>query len=409
MTPEEQLAELKRGVVDLHVEEDLLARLREGKPLKIKAGFDPTRPDLHLGHTVLMNKMRQFQELGHEVVFIVGDFTARIGDPSGRNVTRPPVSAEEIEAGARTYAEQAYKILDRERTRLVYNSEWLGAMGFDGVLRLAGKYTLARMMEREDFRTRWERQQSISLHELLYPLAQAYDSVMLECDVELGGTDQLFNLLVAREIMREYGQRPQIAMTTPILEGINARVEEDGRVVGDKMSKSLDNYVGVTEPADDQLGKLMSISDGLMWRYYELVSTKDRPAVERVKERCAAGAINPRDAKMELATEIVARYHGTEAADAARARWEAQFSRGEVPAELPERTVDAEEGGTVWVPKALAQAGLVSSSSEGRRRLQQGAVEVDGTRVTDLKATFDRGRAYVVKAGKRAWARIRVA
>jgi tyrosyl-tRNA synthetase len=246
MKPEAQLAELKRGVVDLHVESELLERLNAGKPLKIKAGFDPTRPDLHLGHTVLLNKMRQFQELGHEVVFIVGDFTAQIGDPSGRSSTRPVPTRDEILEGARTYAEQAFKILDQERTQIVYNGEWLGKMAFDDVIRLAGKYTLAHMMERDDFKRRWSEHQSISLHELLYPLAQAYDSVVLECDVELGGTDQLFNLLVGREIMREMGQRPQIVMTTPILEGINAR-SEGGKIVGAKMSKSLDNYVGVAE------------------------------------------------------------------------------------------------------------------------------------------------------------------
>jgi len=266
MKPEAQLAELKGGVVDLHVESELLERLNAGKPLKIKAGFDPTRPDLHLGHTVLLNKMRQFQELGHQVVFIVGDFTAQIGDPSGRSSTRPVPTRDEILEGARTYADQAFKILDPTRTQIVYNGEWLGKMAFDDVIRLAGKYTLARMMERDDFKRRWAEHQSISLHELLYPLAQAYDSVVLECDVELGGTDQLFNLLVGREIMREMGQRPQIVMTTPILEGINAR-SEGGKIVGAKMSKSLDNYIGVAEAPKDQFGKLMSISDDLMWRH----------------------------------------------------------------------------------------------------------------------------------------------
>jgi tyrosyl-tRNA synthetase len=325
MKPEAQLAELKRGVVDLHVESELLERLNAGKPLKIKAGFDPTRPDLHLGHTVLLNKMRQFQELGHDVVFIVGDFTAQIGDPSGRSSTRPVPTRDEILEGARTYAEQAFKILDKERTQIVYNGEWLGKMAFDDVIRLAGKYTLARMMERDDFKRRWAEHQSISLHELLYPLAQAYDSVVLECDVELGGTDQLFNLLVGREIMREMGQHPQIVMTTPILEGINAR-SEGGKIVGAKMSKSLDNYVGVAEPPKEQFGKLMSISDDLMWRYYELLSAEPTLEVERRKRACAVGNMNPRDAKMALGKEIVTRYHDTEQADAAEASWLAQFS-----------------------------------------------------------------------------------
>ncbi|MFW5924892.1 MAG: tyrosine--tRNA ligase [Myxococcota bacterium] len=406
MSPDDQLRELKRGVVDLHVEKDLLERLREGRPLKVKAGFDPTRPDLHLGHTVLMNKMRQFQDLGHEVIFIVGDFTAQIGDPSGRTQTRPVPTREEIEQGARTYAEQAFRILDRDKTRLVYNSEWLGKMGFDDVLRLAGKYTLARMMERDDFKRRWQDNVPISLHELLYPLAQAYDSVVLECDVELGGTDQLFNLLVGREIMREQGQRPQVVMTTPILEGLNARVE-DGHVVGDKMSKSLDNYVAVGEPPLDQLGKLMSISDGLMWRYYDLLSALSVDAIRARKEACARGELHPKEAKMALAKEVVARYHGASAADEAADRWEAQFSRREVPADLPEKAVPS-EGGTVWIPKALLEAGMVKSASDGRRRIEQGAVEVDGERVTDIKATLEAGKRYVVKAGKRAWAAITV-
>jgi tyrosyl-tRNA synthetase len=406
VSPDEQLRELRRGVVDLHVEGELRDRLREGRPLKVKAGFDPTRPDLHLGHTVLMNKMRQFQDLGHEVVFIVGDFTAQIGDPSGRNQTRRVPSREEIEQGARTYAEQAFMILDRDRTRIVYNSEWLGKMGFDDVLRLAGKYTLARMMERDDFKKRWEQHVSISLHELLYPLAQGYDSVVLECDVELGGTDQLFNLLVGRELMKEHGLRPQIVMTTPILEGINARVEGD-RIVGDKMSKSLDNYVGVTEAPTEQLGKLMSISDGLMWRYYELLSGLGVDAIRARREACAQGDLHPKEAKMALAQEVVSRFHGDAAAREAAERWEAQFSRREVPADLPERRVHG-EGGALWLPKVLAEAGLVPSTTEGRRRVQQGAVEVDGQRVTDVQAKLASGQRYVIKAGKRAWAAVTV-
>jgi len=401
--PEAQLAELKHGVVDLHVESELLERLSEGKPLKIKAGFDPTRPDLHLGHTVLLNKMRQFQDLGHEVVFIVGDFTAQIGDPSGRSSTRPVPTREEILEGARTYAEQAFKILDRDRTQIVYNSEWLGKMAFDDVIRLAGKYTLARMMERDDFKRRWAEHQSISLHELLYPLAQAYDSVVLECDVELGGTDQLFNLLVGREIMRETGQRPQIVMTTPILEGINARVE-DGKVIGAKMSKSLDNYVGVAEPPKEQFGKLMSISDDLMWRYYELLSVEPVAEVERRKRACESGSMNPRDAKIALAKEIVGRYHDAAQADVAEASWLAQFSKRQMPDEMPEHEVTLEED-TIWIPKLLSDIGLARSSSDGRRRIQQGGVEIDGSRVTDPQAKLPKGR-YVIKSGKRAWAAV---
>lgn len=404
MNPEAQLTELKRGVVDLHVESELLERLNTGQPLRIKAGFDPTRPDLHLGHTVLLNKMRQFQELGHEVVFIVGDFTAQIGDPSGRSSTRPVPTREQILEGARTYSEQAFKILDRERTRIVYNSEWLGQMAFDDVIRLAGKYTLARMMERDDFRRRWAEHQSISIHELLYPLAQAYDSVVLQCDVELGGTDQLFNLLVGREIMREMGQRPQIVMTTPILEGINAR-SEDGKIVGAKMSKSLDNYVGVAEPPKEQLGKLMSISDDLMWRYYELLSSVPAAEIEERKRACERGAMNPRDAKLGLAKEIVARYHDSAEANAAEASWLDQFSRRQVPDDMPKHEILLDED-TVWIPKLLNDIGLVKSSSEGRRRIQQGGVEIDGARISDPQAKLQRGGPYTIKAGKRAWAQV---
>jgi tyrosyl-tRNA synthetase len=404
VNPEAQLTELKRGVVDLHVESELLERLNTGQPLRIKAGFDPTRPDLHLGHTVLLNKMRQFQELGHEVVFIVGDFTAQIGDPSGRSSTRPVPTREQILEGARTYSEQAFKILDQERTRIVYNSEWLGQMAFDDVIRLAGKYTLARMMERDDFRRRWAEHQSISLHELLYPLAQAYDSVVLQCDVELGGTDQLFNLLVGREIMREMGQRPQIVMTTPILEGINARFD-DGKIVGAKMSKSLDNYVGVAEPPKEQLGKLMSISDDLMWRYYELLSSVTTAEIEERKRACESGDMNPRDAKLQLAKEIVARYHDGAEADAAEASWLDQFSRRQVPDDMPTHEIQLDEE-AVWIPKLLSDIGLVKSSSEGRRRIQQGGVEVDGARINDPQAKLPRGRSYTIKAGKRAWAQV---
>jgi len=407
VSPEDQLAELKRGVVDLHVEAEFVERLRSGKPLKIKAGFDPTRPDLHLGHTVLMNKMRAFQELGHEVIFVVGDFTAQIGDPSGRSGTRPVPTHEEIVEGAKSYASQAFKILDDEKTRVVYNSEWLGEMKFDDVIRLAGKYTLARMMERDDFKKRWADNQSISIHELLYPLAQGYDSVALDCDVELGGTDQLFNLLVGRQLMREYGLRPQLVMTTPILEGINAR-EEDGRIVGDKMSKSLDNYVGVNEPPKEMLGKLMSISDALMWRYYELLSTVPEADVAKRRAACLSGETNPRDAKSALAREIVTRYHDAAAADEAWRSWEAQFSRREVPADMPTVTLSAGEDAGLWVPKALVEAGLVKSSSDGRRRLQQGAISVDGAKVTDMQAKLRKGGTYVVKAGKRAWATITI-
>ncbi len=404
---EEQLARLRRGVVDLHLEQELLERLGTGRPLRVKAGFDPTRPDLHLGHLVLLEKMRAFQELGHEVLFVVGDFTARIGDPSGRRVARPVPSEEEIREGARTYAEQAAKVLDPERMRLVYNDSWLGAMRFADVVRLAGRYTLARMMERDDFSKRWREHRPIGLHELLYPLAQGYDSVVLECDVELGGTDQLFNLLVGRHLMEQYGLPPQVVMTVPILEGLDARVLPDGTIQGEKMSKSLDNYVGIAEPPFEQIGKLMSISDGLMWRYYELLSREAPEEVARRRRACERGEMNPRDAKALLAREIAARFHGVEAADAAWRRWEAQFSRRQVPDRMPEVTLEG-GGESVWLPRALVQAGLVRSHSEGRRRIQQGAVHVDGERVRSQDASLDPGGTYVVRAGKRAWARITV-
>ncbi|MEM9073316.1 MAG: tyrosine--tRNA ligase [Myxococcota bacterium] len=407
MTPEAQLELLTRGAVDVEVQEELLARLKEGRPLRVKAGFDPTRPDLHLGHTVLMQKMRQFQQLGHEVVFIVGDFTARIGDPTGRSKTRQVVTEDEIEEGAKTYQEQAFKILDRDKTRVVRNSEWLGSMSFADVIRLAGKYTLARMMERDDFTKRWSEHAAISIHELLYPLAQGYDSVHLECDVELGGTDQLFNLLVGRRLMREHGLRPQVVMTTPILEGLSAR-EENGAIVGDKMSKSLDNYVGITEAPTMMLGKLMSIADALMWRYYELLSDMPTAEVKALKTQCESGEMNPRDAKLRLAKEIVARYHDHAAAEDAEQRWMAQFSRREVPADMPEVTLTIEDA-TIWLPKALAQAGVVKSSTEGKRRIKGGAVQVDGEKITDERATLEKGKRYVIKAGKRAWAAITVA
>jgi tyrosyl-tRNA synthetase len=398
---EEQLRILVRGSVDLVSEADLAGRLREsvasGRPLKIKAGFDPTRPDLHLGHTVLMTKMRQFQELGHEVIFVVGDFTASIGDPSGRNKTRPPLTAEEIEHGATTYAEQAFKILDRDRTRLERNSGWLGDMDFADVIKLAGKYTLARMMERQDFKARWENGASISIHELLYPLAQAYDSVHLECDVELGGTDQLFNLMVGRDLMREWGQKPQIVMTTPILEGTSARFE-DGKIVGDKMSKSLDNYVGVSEAPEEQLGKLMSIGDELMWRYYELLSAETTDAIAARRQACASGAMNPRDAKMTLAKEIVSRFHSADDAARAEAAWVKQFSQRDVPETMPEHQLDS-AGAEVPVWRALVAAGLATSNSDARRKIEQGAVDVDRQRVRDAKATLSRAR-HVLRAGR---------
>lgn len=401
ISAQEQLHVLVRGSVDLVSEADLLARLNEavgkGRPLKIKAGFDPTRPDLHLGHTVVMSKMRVFQDLGHEIIFVVGDFTAAIGDPSGRNKTRPPLSREEILDGAKTYAEQAFKILDRKKTRLEYNSSWLSPMTFADVIRLAGKYTLARMMERQDFKMRWENQSSISLHELLYPLAQAYDSVHLECDVELGGTDQLFNLMVGRDLMKEWGQRPQVVMTMPILEGLSARFE-NGKIVGDKMSKSLDNYVGISEAPEEMFGKLMSIGDELMWRYYELLSGEDERVIGERREACQRGEMNPKDAKAMLASELISRFHSQEDAERACVAWDRQFSQKKVPDSMPEHEL-VSDGQEVPVWKALVTAGLASSNSDARRKVEQGAVDVNESRVRDVKAALGAGR-HVLRAGR---------
>lgn len=400
----EQLEALRRGAVDLQVEEDLLKRLEEGRPLRVKAGFDPTRPDLHLGHAVLLQKMRAFQDLGHEVYFVVGDFTARIGDPSGKSATRSVPTEEEIREGARTYAEQAFKILDPERTQVVYNSTWLNPLGLAELIELAGKYRLARMMERDDFKKRWNENQSISIHELLYPLVQAYDSIHLNADIELGGTDQLFNLMVGRDLMREYGLRPQCVMTTPILEGLSARAE-DGVIVGDKMSKSLDNYVGLAEAPEAQFGKLMSVSDELMWRYYELLSSKAREELTSLKARVAQGELHPMRVKADLAIELITRFHGHAQALDAERKWEAQFSRREVPEDLQLFEAEVGEQGALPLFRLLADAGLVPSGSEARRRIKAGAVEVDGVKNRDERAALGPGE-YVVKAGKRAWAKI---
>jgi tyrosyl-tRNA synthetase len=407
-TPEEQLRELSRGIVDLVSEKDLLARLKESYekniPLKIKAGFDPTRPDLHLGHTVLMEKMRQFQELGHEIYFVIGDFTASIGDPSGKNKTRPPLTKEEIDAGARTYAEQAFKILDREKTKLVYNGSWLSPMVFADVIKLAGRYTLARMMERQDFKKRWQEESSISLHELLYPLVQAYDSVHIVADVELGGTDQLFNLMVGRDLMKEYGQRPQIVMTTPLLEGLTAHADESGKIVGDKMSKSLDNYVGVSESPEEQLGKLMSISDPVMWRYYELLSKESLETIQARRSEVSEGKLHPKEAKRLLACELVARFHSQAEAERVWAAWEKQFSRREMPDAIPEVSV-ASTGAETPLANVLVGAGLAESNGKARTLIEQNAVEIDGVKVTDKLKKLAPG-VYTIKAGKRAWAKV---
>ena len=392
------LGVFRRGADELLVESELVEKLRRGKPLRIKEGFDPTRPDLHLGHTVQFNKLRQLQDLGHHIIFLIGDFTGLIGDPTGRNVTRPPLSAEEIAANAKTYTDQVFLILDRDKTEVAFNSKWLSALGADGMIRLAAKYTVARMLERDDFAKRYQGGQPIAIHEFLYPLAQGYDSVALEADVELGGTDQKFNLLVGRELQRHYGQEPQCILTLPLLEGL------DGV---NKMSKSLDNYVGITETPNDMFGKLMSISDPLMWRYYELLSFRPLADIAALKQECADGR-NPRDAKVALAQEIITRFHGKPAALHALAEFEARFRDGALPENMPEVTLQT-AGAGLPVPQLAKQAGIVESTSEALRLIAQRGLRVDGDVVGDKALVIAAGRTVVVQAGKRKFARVTVA
>ncbi len=391
------VAVFRRGADELLVESELRTKLARGKPLNVKEGFDPTRPDLHLGHTVQFNKLRQLQDLGHHVVFLVGDFTTLIGDPSGRNVTRPALTVDEVAANAKTYTEQAFLILDRAKTEVAFNSKWLAALGADGMIRLAGKYTVARMLERDDFAKRYAAEQPIAIHELLYPLAQGYDSVALKTDVELGGTDQKFNLLVGRELQRHYGQEPQCILTLPLLEGL------DGV---NKMSKSLDNYVGITESPDSMFGKLMSISDPLMWRYYELLSFRPEAEIAALRRACDEGA-NPRDAKVTLAEEIVARFHSQVAADAARAAFDARFRQGATPSDMPEVTLHA-NGAGMPIAQLAKQAGIVESTSEALRLIAQRGLKIDGDVVGDKSLVVGSGTTVVVQAGKRKFARVTV-
>jgi len=394
---EHQLAVFRRGADELLVESELVDKLRRGRPLRIKEGFDPTRPDLHLGHTVQFNKLRQLQDLGHHVIFLIGDFTGLIGDPTGRNVTRPALSAEEIAANAKTYTDQVFLILDREKTEVAFNSTWLSALGADGMIRLAAKYTVARMLERDDFAKRYQGGQPIAIHEFLYPLAQGYDSVALKADVELGGTDQKFNLLVGRELQRHYGQEPQCILTLPLLEGL------DGV---NKMSKSMDNYVGITEAPNEMFGKLMSVSDELMWRYYELLSFRPMSEVAALRRECAGGR-NPRDAKVALAQEIIARFHSPAAAAHALAEFEARFRDGALPESMPEVTLHS-AGAGLAVPQLAKQAGLVASTSEALRLIAQRGLRLDGDVVTDKGLVVAAGRTVVVQAGKRRFARVTV-
>ena len=390
-----QLKELSRGAEEILPEDALGDRLKRKDKLVVKTGFDPTAPDLHIGHTVLINKMRQFQQFGHEVIFLIGDFTGMIGDPSGKNATRPPLSTDEIAANAKTYEEQIFKVLDPETTRIEFNSTWMSEMGSEGMVRLASRYTVARMLERDDFAKRFAGGQAISVHEFLYPLVQGYDSVALEADVELGGTDQKFNLLVGRHLQQQYGQEPQIVLTTPLLEGL------DGV---QKMSKSLDNYIGITDAPGEMFGKIMSISDDLMWRYFEVLSFRPLTDIDGLKAAVEDGR-NPRDVKFELAEEIVARFHDEGAAEAAKTEFISRFQQGAMPEEIEEKSI-ASDGGALGIAHLLKAAGLVSSTSEAFRMIKQGAVKIDGQRIDDRSMAIDAGTTHIYQVGKRRFARV---
>jgi tyrosyl-tRNA synthetase len=393
----QSLDELCRGAEEVLLREDLATRLASGRRLKVKAGFDPTAPDLHLGHVVLLNKMRQFQDFGHEVIFLIGDFTGMIGDPSGKSTTRPPLTRDEVDANAKTYADQVYKVLDPDKTRLEFNSRWMGKMDAVGLVELAAKHTVARMLERDDFQKRYKAGKPISVHEFLYPLVQGYDSVALEADVELGGTDQKFNLLVGRQMQQAYGQPSQVVMTMPLLEGL------DGV---NKMSKSLGNYIGITEPPLEMFGKLMSISDELMWRYFELLSARGLDEIAKLKQRAADGT-NPRDIKFLLGEEMVARFHGAAAAERARAEFVARHRDQSAPDDLPLIRVVSSDG-RIGIAHLLKAAGIVDSTSEAVRLIQQGGVRIDGERVDDRSLSIPAGEEHVVQVGRRRFARVAV-
>ena len=394
-TPVEALAELRRGADEILLETELAERLKGGRPLRVKAVFDPTAPDLHLGHTVLINKLHQFQQLGHQAIFLIGDFTGMIGDPSGKNLTRRPLTPEEIAHNAQTYREQIFKILDPAVTRIEFNSRWMEKLGAAGLVRLAAQHTVARMLERDDFSKRYASGQPIAIHEFLYPLVQGYDSVALEADVELGGTDQKFNLLMGRQLQEHYGQKPQIVLTMPILEGL------DGV---QKMSKSLGNYIGINEVPAEMFGKLMSISDELMWRYFELLSFRSINEIRKFKHEIVEGA-NPRDIKFRLAEELVTRFHGAASAKKAHEEFIARFQKGALPDILPEHQIVC-QGADMPLVQLLKQCRLTSSTSEAQRLLDQGGVRVDGAKVTDRSMKLRTGRSYVLQVGKRKFARV---
>jgi tyrosyl-tRNA synthetase len=389
---------IARGTDEITKPEELEQRLKLGRPLRVKVGFDPTAPDLHIGHTVIINKMRQFQDLGHEVIFLIGDFTGLIGDPTGKNVTRKPLSPEQVKENAETYASQVFRILDPEKTEIRFNSEWLNQLGSDGMVRLAATYTVARMLEREDFKNRFKNNQPIAIHEFLYPLAQGYDSVMLECDIEMGGTDQKFNLHVGRQLQQHYGQEPQVIITLPLLEGL------DGV---QKMSKSLDNYVGITESPDEMFGKLMSISDELMWRYFDLLSFRSNQELSDLRADMTGGR-NPRDIKFLLCEEIIERFHSREAAVAAREAFIARFQQGQMPDDIAEKTLQT-AGEGIGIAAALSQCGLTSSNSEAFRMIQQGGVKIDGEKISDRTLRLQPGFSGILQVGKRKFCKATVA
>jgi len=386
---------IQRGAEEILAAGELAARLKEGRPLRIKAGFDPTAPDLHLGHTVLINKLRQFQDLGHEVMFLIGDFTGMIGDPTGKNVTRKPLTRDQVIENAQSYKAQVFKILDPEKTQVMFNSEWMGKMSAADLIQLAAKHTVARMLERDDFSKRYNGGQPIAIHEFLYPLVQGYDSVAMKADVELGGTDQKFNLLVGRELQKHYGQKPQVVLTVPILEGL------DGV---QKMSKSLNNYIGINEPPNEMFGKIMSISDELMWRYFQLLSFRPLAEIEQFQQQIKEGA-NPRDIKFLLGQEIVARFHSEAEAIQAQEAFVARFQKGALPDEIPEITV-AVDGNGLAIANLLKEAGLTKSTSDSIRMIKQGAVKIDGERVEDGKREMAAGSAHIYQVGKRRIARV---
>jgi len=381
---------IARGTEEIIKLEGLQKKLESGKPLQIKVGFDPTAPDLHIGHTVVINKMRQFQDLGHEVTFLIGDFTGMIGDPTGKSATRKPLTTEQIKENAETYATQVFKVLDREKTKIRFNSEWMSKLGSEGMIRLAAKYTVARMLERDDFENRYRSSQPIGMHEILYPLVQGYDSVMLKTDVEMGGTDQKFNLLVGRHLQQHYGQQAQVIITLPLLEGL------DGV---QKMSKSLNNYIGITEAPDEMFGKLMSISDEMMWRYFDLLSFRSNAQLAALKQQVKDGS-NPRDIKFLLCEEIVTRFHDRAAADAARETFIARFRRGAMPEDIVEKTL-ATDGQGIGIAAALTQCGLTSSNSDAFRMLKQGGVRIDGEKISDRSLQLEAGFEGILQVGKR--------